>query len=151
MIIKCERCNKKFNLDDKLVGINGRLLQCGNCQHKWFYKPSAIFEKKNILNDKPKISKSSESSESLVFNKSTRNKLKKVTFKETFNNNKKTKIYNNLVNFFLIFLITLVAIIITIDTFKLYISIPYPGIIPLLESLYETLYDLQLFIINLIN
>ena len=38
MIISCEKCTKKFNIRDELIPENGRLLQCGNCNHKWFYK-----------------------------------------------------------------------------------------------------------------
>ena len=38
MIISCEKCNKKFNIQDNLIPNEGRLLQCGSCNHKWFYK-----------------------------------------------------------------------------------------------------------------
>ena len=29
MIIECPNCNKKFNLDEKLIPKNGRTLKCG--------------------------------------------------------------------------------------------------------------------------
>ena len=38
MIITCEKCNKKFNIQDDLIPQEGRYLQCGSCNHKWFYK-----------------------------------------------------------------------------------------------------------------
>ena len=38
MIISCEKCTKKFNIRDDLIPKDGRLLQCGSCNHKWFYK-----------------------------------------------------------------------------------------------------------------
>ena len=38
MIIECPNCNKKFNLDGKLIPENGRTLKCGNCDHIWHYK-----------------------------------------------------------------------------------------------------------------
>ena len=38
MIISCNNCNKKFNLDSNLIPENGRLLQCASCDHKWFFK-----------------------------------------------------------------------------------------------------------------
>ena len=38
MIIECPACSKKFNIDEKLIPKEGRLLKCGNCDHTWFYK-----------------------------------------------------------------------------------------------------------------
>ena len=51
MIIDCPECNKKFEIDSNLIPIDGRLLQCGNCNHKWFFKLNnieKIVEKKKI-------------------------------------------------------------------------------------------------------
>ena len=36
MIIECPECNKKFQIDKNLIPTNGRTLQCGSCDHKWF-------------------------------------------------------------------------------------------------------------------
>ena len=38
MIIECPACSKKFNIEEKLIPVEGRLLKCGNCDHTWFYK-----------------------------------------------------------------------------------------------------------------
>ena len=38
MIIECPACSKKFNIDEKLIQDEGRLLKCGNFDHTWFYK-----------------------------------------------------------------------------------------------------------------
>ena len=38
MIIECPACSKKFNIDEKLIPDEGRLLKCGNCVHTWFFK-----------------------------------------------------------------------------------------------------------------
>ena len=38
MIISCDQCNKKFEIDSNLIPKDGRLLECGSCNHKWFYK-----------------------------------------------------------------------------------------------------------------
>ena len=38
MIIECPNCNKKFNLDEKLIPENGRTLKCSSCHHIWHYK-----------------------------------------------------------------------------------------------------------------
>ena len=37
MRIKCTNCRKTFEIDEKLIPDNGRLLQCGKCDHQWFY------------------------------------------------------------------------------------------------------------------
>ena len=42
MIITCNNCNKKFNLDSNLIPHNGRLLQCASCDHKWFFKKEVL-------------------------------------------------------------------------------------------------------------
>ena len=38
MIITCNNCNKKFDVDSSLIPDMGRLLQCASCDHKWFFK-----------------------------------------------------------------------------------------------------------------
>ena len=43
MIITCNNCNKKFDIDASLIPDKGRLLQCASCNHKWFFKKE-IFE-----------------------------------------------------------------------------------------------------------
>ena len=47
MIISCPNCNKKFKIDQNLIPIGGRLLQCSNCKHKWHFK----IEKKDEIDD----------------------------------------------------------------------------------------------------
>ena len=43
MIIICNNCNKKFDIDSNLISDKGRLLQCASCDHKWFFKKK-VFE-----------------------------------------------------------------------------------------------------------
>ena len=38
MIITCPNCNKQFRIDNSLIPNEGRDLQCGSCNHIWFYK-----------------------------------------------------------------------------------------------------------------
>ena len=38
MIIACPNCNKQFKIDNSLIPDEGRDLQCGSCNHLWFYK-----------------------------------------------------------------------------------------------------------------
>ena len=38
MEIQCPNCNRSFKIDKSLIPEKGRLLQCGTCGHKWFFK-----------------------------------------------------------------------------------------------------------------
>ena len=38
MIIQCVNCNKNFEVKSSLIPKNGRNIQCGSCNHVWFYK-----------------------------------------------------------------------------------------------------------------
>ena len=38
MIIECVNCSKKFAVDSNLIPSAGRTIQCGSCNHVWFYK-----------------------------------------------------------------------------------------------------------------
>ena len=42
MIITCNNCNKKFDIDSNLIPVKGRLLQCASCKHKWFFKKEVL-------------------------------------------------------------------------------------------------------------
>ncbi len=53
MIVTCEKCSKKFNIDDNLIPDEGRELQCGSCNYKWFYKKN-----ENAISLKNEISES---------------------------------------------------------------------------------------------
>ena len=53
--------------------------------------------------------------------------------------------------YFVIFIISLFGLIFLLDTFKYNLSIAFPGIVPLFDSLYETLLDLKLFFKDLTN
>ena len=58
MIITCPSCQRKFELDDNLLPENGRTLQCGSCNYKWFFKKKdeiKVFEKQLVSNENEKI------------------------------------------------------------------------------------------------
>jgi len=147
MIIICDKCDKKFNIEDALIPIKGRLVKCGNCLNTWFYKidvnenntttSNNNFKDKFIINENLKEDFSSKIENNNKFSKNT--KIKK---RDSF---------MSFLNSFFVILITFISIIILADTFKINIAVFLPGIIPLLESLYATLFDLQLFIKDLFN
>ena len=37
MIIECPNCLKKFQVNSDLIPVNGRNIQCGSCNHIWFF------------------------------------------------------------------------------------------------------------------
>ncbi|MDA9108752.1 zinc-ribbon domain-containing protein, partial [Candidatus Pelagibacter sp.] len=49
MIITCNNCNKKFDIDSSLIPDKGRLLQCASCEHKWFFKKEVLEDKINTI------------------------------------------------------------------------------------------------------
>ena len=165
MIIDCIKCTKKFEVNASLIPDNGRTIQCGSCNHIWFYKPK-IEQSKNEI--KTEIS-SQKSNNKVLGNKKDDNlneKLSKTedtsnlenvantgpTSVELINENKKnTFSVSKFLSYFLVFLITFIALIIVLDTFKT----PLSNIIPRLEiflyNFFETLKDLYLFLKNLLS
>jgi predicted Zn finger-like uncharacterized protein len=86
MIIECQNCNKKFDLEDKLIPLKGRLVQCGFCHSQWHQLPNIITSslKKKVI-DKVDISKDEVKERSI-------NKKKKLKVKRVINKNLKVKI-----------------------------------------------------------
>ena len=137
MFIECVKCNKKFVVEDNQIPLNGRLLQCGSCQYEWFFKPD-----KNNINQEILLKIDNEEDSKTEKQKNTEVHLNQKIEKDNYK-----KLLNNL----LIIIITFIAIIIVIDTFKESLSLLLPGLTPLLNNFYSILYDLQLFVKDLFN
>ena len=91
MIVNCPNCSKKFNIDSKLIPIQGRLLQCSNCNHKWNFVP----EKKNQTELQTEIKPIAKEAEKTNLNEILINKnedVKKPTIKKNKKINEKQKI-----------------------------------------------------------
>jgi predicted Zn finger-like uncharacterized protein len=165
MIIDCIKCDKKFEVNASLIPDGGRTIQCGSCNHVWFYKPK-IEQSKNEI--KAEIN-SPESNNNDLENKKDNNlneKLSKtedtsnlenvanakLSSNELTNKNKKTKFnISKFLSYFLVFLITFIALIIVLDTFKSPLSSIIPGLEIFLYNFFETLKDLYLLIKNLLS
>ena len=164
MIVSCPNCNKKFNIDEKLIPEKGRLLQCSSCNHKWHYtiqkKNDEIVE--NIELPKISINKSDNKDKKIFISPSStekKNNIQKIDKK--INKNKrivtrnKSKIQNislaNIFNNLVIIIISFIALIIILDTFKNNISSYLPILIPLLDNLYLSIFDLISFVKDLFN
>ena len=165
MIIDCIKCTKKFVVNGSLIPDNGRTIQCGSCNHVWFYKPK-IEQSKNEIKTEISIHKSNDN---ILENKKddyTNEKLSKTD--ETINlenfaniepssnkliNKDKKNIFSvsKVLSYFLVFLITFVALIIVLDTFKSPLSSIFPGLEIFLYNFFETLKDLYLLTKNLLS
>ena len=150
MIISCDQCHKKFEIDSNLIPKDGRLLECGSCNHKWFYKQE-IEDKTQEIIIEPQIKNIEEKNiDPIQTNISQINEFDTSYVKKEIIENKKIKKIS-ILNIIIVFIISFVALIILIETFKDPISIFIPNIKFILNSLYETLKDIILFFNDLIK
>ena len=163
MIITCNNCNKKFDIDSNLIPQRGRLLECGSCKHKWFFKKvikNNLIETINI--DKPikvKIDKEElgpikiEASENIkLLAEHTQEDLvvEKVSIEEDTINKYRNKKSYNVLGLTIVFAISFIALIIILDTFQVTIGKIVSNIEFILYNLYETIKDIGLFLKDLI-
>jgi predicted Zn finger-like uncharacterized protein len=160
MIIECANCNKKFNVDDNLIPEKGRQIQCGSCNHSWYYISESLIHEnidnhqKIELSDKHNLE--DEDYEKLADNKlskSIKKEKKTQDFKVKINANAddeiESKSISNFFSYLIIFLITFIALIILIDTLKSPLINIFPGLEIILFNLFESFKDIKLFIIDL--
>ena len=152
MIIICPSCKKKFNLDINLIPSDGRDLQCGSCEHIWFYK------KQEPISEPTQINKGIAIKEKEDSDKLNDNETKDQILKQPVEENKKAKSELSAINeterksevikktqsnkffsYLIVFIISLGALIILLDTLKTPLTNIFPGIEVLLFNLYETL------------
>ena len=145
MIITCEQCHKKFEIESNLIPEKGRLLQCSSCSHKWFYKKDILEETKVVLEQQDIKTKKKEINNIKVFDDLAPSKKLKRKHSYTASENKKI----SFLNIILVFVISIIALIVLLDTFKSPTNLMIPNIEFFLESLYETLKDILLFIQDL--
>ena len=152
MIIECINCSKIFDVNSDLIPSTGRTIQCGSCNHIWFFNPNKANLKINeeiqpkisipINNKKIKDIKPKKKTDQL-------NKTEKK-FEVTKYQAKSSFTISKFLSYILVSIITFVALIILIDTFKSVLYVVFPGLELMIFSLFETLKDIQLFIKDLI-
>ena len=150
MIIICPSCKKKFNLDINLIPSEGRDLQCGSCEHIWFYKKQEPISEPLQIKEDIAI-KEKEDSDKLNGDRSKDQLIKKpveenkkvkselLKFKETASKTeviKKTQ-SSKFFSYLIVFIISLGALIILLDTLKTPLINIFPGLEVLLFNLYE--------------
>ena len=146
MIITCPNCNKQFKIDNSLIPDEGRDLQCGSCNHVWFYKIEEINNEVLELNEEiisEDIETKAEKKEEKLKDKSE--KKEKTTVSKNAEN-KGGKFFSYLI----VLIISFTALIILLDTLKIPLKNVFPGLEIILFNLFETLKDIKLFIIDLI-
>ena len=165
MIITCPNCNKQFKIDNSLIPDEGRDLQCGSCNHIWFYniqeKNNEVLELKQEIisedietkaeNKDDKIEEKQQSEE--IIKTEINNKKKEKNSEKQKNTTTLKKIENKGSKFFsylIVFIISFIALIIFLDTLKTPLINVFPGLEIILFNLFETLQDIKLFIIDLI-
>ena len=162
MIITCPNCEKKFKIDNSLIPEDGRDLQCGLCDHVWFYK----IENENFvlkLNDhavdevsEDQINQRERKTYKPSIDKTVIEKKEKITEKtlvnnqKTINDNKAEKNRGNFLSYLIVITISLIALVVLVDTLKRPLINIFPRLEFFLFNLYETLQDIKLFIIDLL-
>ena len=163
MIIECPACYKKFNIDEKLIPNEGRLLKCGNCDHTWFYKKE---EKLKLKTETIKINEIEENKSEIkepvdIPIKQTKKLRKKISKKSSTKESTSKELVsidkssvsreNNIIKKIFLIIISIIAFILLLDTFKNQISIIFPGILKMSDSLNLVINDLKLFIKDLVR
>ena len=151
MIIECINCSKKFDVDSNLIPSEGRTIQCGSCNHVWFFKKKDEILKKttniDIAKDDIDLPKSKKITKKTVIKKSYVSEKKGSEIVKY--NPRSNFTLGKFLSYILVVIISFIALIIILDTFKT----PLYGIFPELElilfNLYETLKDINLFIKDL--
>ena len=156
MIINCINCDKKFEVNSELIPSEGRTIQCGSCNHIWFYKHNTNIKNDSNAPKSKKIIKKKEiddNNTSIKSNKNLSQEIDKIV-------NKKEKAlvkyhqgskftFSNLLSYILVLIISFIGVVIIVDTFKAPLYEMFPQLEILLFSLFETLKDIELFIKDL--
>ncbi len=143
MIITCPCGEKKFEVDEKLIPDKGRLLKCGSCDQTWF------FNKNNNNPIEPLINKPVKQKKILYKDENTDKSLSDVLIKPRSElvkyKPKHNFTFGKFLSYIIVSIITFMAIIILLDTFKGPLSNIFPDLELILYNLFETLRDLILF------
>ena len=155
MIIECINCNKKFEVDPNLIPEKGRSIQCGSCGHKWFHKKDLSEPSSNIDNEinneeeKQETAISNDNVENLSAHKNEEKDLREASKEDKSAN--KSNVFNKIISYLIVVIISFVALIIVLDTFKTPLSNIFPNLEIILFNLYETFKDIGLFLKDLIK
>ena len=152
MIIECINCNKKFEVNSDLIPEEGRNIQCGSCNHLWFFKKDDQIKLENIITKEllntPKPKKKNNLKKKVDLN-DVRFDNRKNSALVKFENNSNFTI-SKCLSYILVGIISFITIIIFLDTFKSPLYNYFPNLEFLLFNFYETIIDISLFVKALI-
>ena len=145
MIIICPSCEKKFEVDENLIPDKGRLLKCGSCDQTWFFNKNKDEEIKLstdevVVEEKPKVKEKKIRKPTSNFSINVKKGSELVKYQPKYNFT-----FGKFLSYIIVSIITFVAIIIVLDTFKDPLGNIFPNLELVLYNLYETLRDLILF------
>ena len=142
MIIVCPSCGKNFNVREDQIPDKGRLLQCSNCKHEWFFTKNTIPVDDNL----DEQSNDELTQESFGILDEEENKRDEVVIEDETVELEKPKDFKKKkiakINFFkllLVFIISFVAFVLIVDTFLLQISKYVPFAEKYLDNLYQSI------------
>ena len=161
MIIECINCNKKFEVNPELIPEKGRSIQCGSCNHKWFYKKDTQETILEINDETPveNLNQEIKINKDITEDKVDTNKITEEIVKDKIESKKndetktlkKSNILSKIISYLIVAIISFVALIIVLDTFKTPLNNIFPNLELLLFNLYETFEDIGLFLKDLIK
>ena len=154
MIIVCPSCGKNFNVRDDQIPDKGRLLQCSNCKHEWFYTKNTIPVDDNL--DEVSSDELTQESFGILNEEEDRDdevivEDKTAELEKPKTRKKKEGKQFNFFKLLLVFIISFVAFILIVDTFIVQISEYVPFAENYLDNLYQSVIDISLFFQNLIK
>ena len=167
MIIQCINCNKKFHIDPNLIPTIGRQIQCGSCDHTWYFKletkikepvidieqiiPQSKKQKKLDIYDDQNYKQTNIKKEPDIYDDRKHEQKKIINKKIIVNSKNKIKTLGacNFLSYLIVVIISLMALIILVDTIKSPLIEIFPSLENILFNLFETLKDIKLFIIDL--
>ena len=126
MIIICPCGEKKFEVNENLIPDKGRLLKCGSCDQTWFFNKN-VTEQTEPLIDKPAKLKNILYQDENIDKSVSKTPIKPgseiVKYKPKYNFT-----FGKFLSYIIVSVITFVAIIIVLDTFKSPLSNIFPNL-----------------------
>ena len=150
MIIECIKCSKKFEVNSDLIPSEGRTIQCGLCDHVWFFKKQKIyFNKDNIKKDVSVIPK-----KDLKIKTDKIRKIDKIINRKNkalVEYKKSNFTFIKFLRYIIVFVLSVGGLFLVLDTFKIPLNNFFPELELFLFNFYEIFHDIFLFLKDLIK
>ena len=150
MIIECIKCSKKFELNSNLIPSEGRTVQCGSCDHIWFFQKQKMnlnketIEKNDLEIPKKNLKTKTDKVEKIDKIINRKNKALVEYKKSNFT-------FLKFLRYIIVFILSIVGLFLVLDTFKIPLSIFFPELELILFNFYEIFQDIFLFLKDLIR